>query len=187
MKRAATLTVLTLMLLAIGACAKKKEPTPAEATLTKVGQPAPAFSVTEVGGATFDLAAMRGKVVVVDFFATWCPPCREEMPRLEKDVWQRFEGPRFAMIALGREHTNEELADFGAKNGFTFPIAGDPGRGVYKHYATSFIPRTLVIGPDGTIIFQSFGFEAKDFDAMTATIARAVEALPPVSAAAASR
>ena len=187
MKRAATLTVLGLTLLALAACTKKTEPTPGEATLTRVGQPAPEFRVTEVGGDTFDLAALRGRVVLLNFFATWCPPCREEMPRLEKDVWQRFRGPRFAMVALGREHTNEELAGFGEKNGLTFPIAGDPGRGVYKHYASSFIPRSVVVGPEGTILFQTSGYDAKDFDAMIAAIARAVEAAPGVSAAAGSR
>src|SRR5262245_19495644 len=130
-----------------------------ESTLTRVGQESPAFEFTTLDGKRADLKSLRGKVVLVNFFATWCGPCMEEMPHVEKQVWQKFKDRNFAMVAIGREHENKELADFPKKRAVTFPIAGDPKRKNYSRYATQYIPRNYVIGADGKILFQSVGFD----------------------------
>ena len=135
-------------------------------TLTRVGQEAPGFECTTIDGTKVNLADMRGKVVVVNFFATWCGPCVAEMPHLEKQVWKKFKGDHFAMVALGREHENKELAEFRKKHGLTFPIAGDPGRKIFSRYATQSIPRSYVISADGRIAFQSIGYEEAEFKKM---------------------
>ena len=106
-----------------------EDPDPAKATRIKVGDEAPLFAVTTLDGAKFSLQEQRGKVVLVNFFATWCGPCLQEMPHLEKAVWQKYRGAKFAMIALGREHSNDEVRPFQKKTGFTFPMAGDVKRG----------------------------------------------------------
>lgn len=148
--------------------------TPEETVLVAVGDPAPGFELVTLDGETFNLEAQRGKVVLVNFFATWCPPCREELPYLENNIWRRFDPEVFALIVVGREENDEVIGPFVEKNGYSLPFAGDPDKVAYDQYATRFIPRNFVIGPDGTVLFQSQGFERADFDSMVAVIEQAV-------------
>ncbi len=173
-RRLALVGMLGTVLL-LGACGESGR-TPEETTLTKVGQEAPDFTATTLDGTSFHLAGERGKVVVLDFFATWCPPCREEMPHLEQQVWERFKGDHFAMLALGREHVDAELLPFVEEFGITFPVAADTKRDAFGLYAEEYIPRTIVVGPEGTILFQSTGYEPSEFQNMIGVIAKAVGA-----------
>jgi len=142
-----------------------------EDTLTRVGQIAPQFAVTTIGGDSLDLARLRGRVVLVNFFATWCPPCLQEMSLLEKKVWERFRDKGLVLVAVGREHTDDELKAFAKQKGFLLPMAADPQRKVYGKFATGFIPRNYLIDRQGQIAYQSIGFEEEEF----AALVRAVE------------
>jgi peroxiredoxin len=145
---------------------------------TKVGDKMPAISVQEISGSTFSLAREHGKVVVVNFWATWCPPCQVEMPRLEKEIWEKYKSrPDFAMVAIAREQSKETVAEFQKKHSaYTFPLAFDPHRAVYKLFADSGIPRTYVVGRDGKIAFQSLGYEPGDIGALDKAIQKALAA-----------
>jgi peroxiredoxin len=94
----------------------------------------------------------------------------EEMPHLEKDVWQKFKDKGLVMVALGREHKDEELKEFQKKRHLTLPVASDPERKVYGLFATKYIPRNYLISADGKIAFQSVGYDQKEFAAMIAQI-----------------
>ncbi len=155
-----------------------ENPDPAKSTRVQVGQTAPAFEVTTLDGKRFSLQEQRGKVVLVNFFATWCGPCLQEMPHLEKAAWQKHRGGKFAMIALGREHTNDELKPFQQKHGFTFPIAGDVKRGVYSQYADAYIPRSVLIDPRGQVIAHVVGNNARDVEQMLSLLAAELAKLP---------
>jgi len=150
--------------------------TPAETVLVAVGDAAPNFELTTLDGEVFNLEAQRGKVVLVNFFATWCPPCREELPFLEKEIWQRIDPEHFALIVVGREEDDDVIGPFVEKNGYSMRFAGDPDKAAYDRYATRFIPRNFVIGPDGTILYESQGFERPEFDRMVEVIEAAVAA-----------
>ena len=145
-----------------------------EGDRTQKGQMAPDFTITNLDGEVFKLSDMKGKVVLVNFFATWCGPCMKELPELEKQVWPRFKNENFKLISIGREHTNAELKKFRFKKKYTFPIAADPKRQIYARYAEKFIPRNYIIDKEGKIIFQSKGFSQKELDEMMIIIEKAL-------------
>ena len=134
-----------------------------EGTLTKVGQDVPAFKLTTIDDAKIDIKQLKGTLVLLNFFATWCPPCIAEMPHLEKEIWQKFKKDNFVVIAVGREHSTQELQDFKKKQGLTFPIAPDPKREIFTLFAKQNIPRNYLIDGSGKIIYQSIGYDEKEF------------------------
>ena len=166
--------VLLFLALAAGCAPAPEGPTPEEATLVHVGDVAPPFEVTTLDGTDFSLQAERGKVVVLSFFATWCPPCLEELPHLQKEVWERFRDSNFSLVAIGREHDVEELEPFVQEKGFTLPVAPDKDRSIFSAYAEAFIPRTLVVGPDGKVIYESSDYRPEEFARMIDVIAEAL-------------
>jgi len=174
------LAVFAVLLLALTGCANEPEmvvepeSTPEDTVLVKVGDTAPGFELTTLSGETFNLEANRGKVVLVNFFATWCPPCREELPYLEKQIFQAFDPEKLAVVVIGREEKDEVIQPFVDKHGYTVPFAGDPEMVAYSQYATRFIPRNFVIGPDGTVLYQSQGYEPHEFQEMVKLIEDAV-------------
>lgn len=167
---------LVLILDLLAGCAgysggDSSDPTAEETTLTKVGQMAPDFSVNDLDGQPFTLSQQKGKVVLINWFATWCPPCKEEMPHFQKEVWEIFgANPEFAMISVAREETAEVVAPFVEEFAVTWPFVLDPDRVAYARYAEAFIPRNHVVNRQGEIIFQSNGFERADFDEMIEVI-----------------
>jgi peroxiredoxin len=136
----------------------------AKSTLVKVGDNAPDFTCQTLSGDEFSLSMQKGKVVLVNFFATWCGPCLAELPHVEKEVFRKY-GDRkdFALIVIGREHTAQELDKFKKEKGLSFPMAADPKRGIYSKYAKEYIPRNFVVGKDGKIKWVSVGYSESDF------------------------
>jgi peroxiredoxin len=171
-----SLMLACVMLLTGGVANARTDDAFVDTARTKVGDRMPAISVEEVSGSTFSLANEKGKVVVVNFWATWCGPCQVEMPRLEKEIWEKYKSsPDFAMVAIAREQTQETVADFGKKHPvYTYPLAFDPNRAVYKQFADSGIPRTYVVGRDGKIVFQSVGYDEAHFDDLDKAIGKAL-------------
>jgi peroxiredoxin len=164
-KIAASLTLCAIALRVIGA-----EQPEFESSLTRVGQQAPDISWVTLDGQKWDNKSFHGKVVLINFFATWCGPCLQEMPRLQKEVWEKFKGKNFVMVAIGREHKIAELKEFQKKRELTLPTAADPERKIFARFATDQIPRDYVIGADGKIVFQSSGFTEAEFKEMLSVI-----------------
>jgi peroxiredoxin len=126
-------------------------------TLTKIGDPAPDFELKDIDGTSFRTADLRGKVVVLNFFATWCGPCNQELPHLQA-IWDEYQGHvDFRLLAVGRGETADKLRTFRRERGFSFPMAADPDASVYNRFASQSIPRTYLISRRGTILFQWTG------------------------------
>jgi peroxiredoxin len=127
-------------------------------TLTTIGQQAPDIEIMSIDGPTIRLSDLRGRVVLLNFFATWCGPCQMELPGLQT-IWDDLHGnDELRMFIIGREESAETVRAFKDKNGFTFPMASDLDRSAFGRFATESIPRTYLISRNGKIVYQCTGY-----------------------------
>lgn len=124
------------------------------------GDLAPDFTVQTADGSTFVLSEQKGKVVLLNFWATWCGPCVREMPAFEK-LHQEY-GEEVAILAVNCMEDKDTVDQFISDNGYTFPIAYDVEGEACIKYPSDGIPYTLVIGKDGTV--QNIYLGARDAD-----------------------
>ena len=120
--------------------------------LTRVGLNVPAFETITDEGVLFNIEQLTGQIVLINFFTTTCGLCVSEMSELEHQIWKKFKNDNFTMIALGREHIEEEIIEFRKKTQVTFPMAPDPDREIYGKFATMHIPRNIILDKEGKII-----------------------------------
>ncbi|HUS87230.1 MAG TPA: TlpA disulfide reductase family protein [Bacteroidales bacterium] len=134
-------------------------------TYTKVGDDAPTFRFMTIDGKEFNTAQLKGKVVMINFFATWCPPCKKELPVLQKNISEKYSNNSdFVLVVVGREHNAGELIKFAEDNKYMLPFAPDPERDIYSLFAEKTIPRNVIIDKNGKISFQSIGYTEGEFN-----------------------
>lgn len=164
-----------ILLLAVASCnIVFGQPADADA-LVKTGDIVPAFSFEIEKGKTVNITDYKGKLVLINFFATWCPPCRAELPEIQKQVWAKYkDNEKFTLLVFGREEDWDVLNAFKKKFKYTFPILPDMSRRIFSRFATQSIPRNVLIDGEGKIIYQSVGYDEKEFKAMLAIIDKAL-------------
>jgi len=117
----------------------------------KAGSVAPGFRLRALSGGTGDLGALRGRVVLVNFWATWCAPCVQEMPSLER--LHRTLGPEgLAVVGVNVDQDEKAVTDFVAQYGVSFPVLRDEGAHTAAAYRTTGYPETFIVGADGTLL-----------------------------------
>ncbi len=119
-------------------------------TGVQVGAPAPAFEAKDVDGAPMRLADLKGKVVVLNFWASWCAPCLAELPLLDA-LHGRLAGREALVLAMNVDTQRGPALGALRKLGLSLPVALDPKGTVVAEYSPPGLPATYVIGPDGTI------------------------------------
>ncbi len=122
------------------------------------GEKAAAFTLTDLRGDSVSMADLHGKVVFLNIWATWCAPCREEMPSMEK-LYERLHGDRdFVMLAVSQDTSSrDEVVAYIKKHGYHFDVLLDPKNAVAEAYKVSGVPETFIIDRQGRIVAHHSG------------------------------
>jgi len=126
---------------------------------------APDFALQDTGGKTHRLSDYRGKPVIINFWTTWCPPCREELPSMNR-AWHLLEKEGIAMLALNMGEDEDTIFIFSADYPTDFPILMDQSGEVIEQWPVKGLPTTYVIAPDGTIAYRAIGSREWDDKAL---------------------
>ena len=124
--------------------------------VVKVGDAAPDFTAKTIIGEEVRLSDYRGKVVMLQFTASWCRVCREEMPHIESEIWQKHkDNPNFVLLAIDRDEPIEKATHMVETIGITYPVALDPGAEIFSKYALpeAGVTRNVLIDANGKIIY----------------------------------
>ena len=174
--RGAAICCMALLFSASAALAQSLHPADERGYIVRVGDPVPDFELTSTEGQTFTRENLLGQAYVLQFTASWCGVCRQEMPHLEREVWQPNKGANFTLIGVDLDEPAEKVADFAQQMGITYPIAPDPEGTLFYQIAgpKSGVTRNVVVDANGNIVFLTRLFEAEEFEAMKSAIARVI-------------
>lgn len=137
--------------------------------IVRVGDVAPEMELELTDGQKVKLSDLRGKVVMLQFTASWCGVCRKEMPFIESDIWQKHKAnPDFALYGIDRDEPVETVKAFAEKTGVTYPLALDPGADHFAKYAErkAGITRNVLIDKEGKIVMLTRLFNEEEFSSL---------------------
>lgn len=140
--------------------------------IVSIGEKAPDFEINTIDGKSMMLSELQGKVVMLQFTASWCGVCRKEMPFIESEIWQEHKGKDFVVIGIDRDEPLETVQKFVEKTGVTYPMALDPNADIFGLYANkkAGVTRNVIIDKEGNIVFLTRLFNREEFDEMKAKI-----------------
>ena len=142
----------------------------AATTIIHAGDIAPDFTAEMLDGSNVTLSALQGKPTLLIFWATWCPPCRDELAHLQEGVLDVY-GDTINVLPLSRGEKREVVEEFITKMGYTFRVGLDQEQAAYNLYASNYIPRCFVIGRDGVVVYSGVGYD----EAVAAEVKEAID------------
>lgn len=137
--------------------------------LVRVGDTAPDFEMSLTNGDKVKLSDLRGKIVMLQFTASWCGVCRKEMPFIEKDIWLKHRNnPSFALFGIDRDEPLNKVKAFAKQTGITYPMALDPDADIFAKYADrkAGITRNVLIDKTGKIVMLTRLYNEKEFKSL---------------------
>jgi peroxiredoxin len=140
--------------------------------LVKVGDIAPDFQIREAGGKSYRLSDLKGKVVMLQFTASWCSVCRTEMPFIEKEIWLAWKNQGLVVLGIDRDEPEDKVLKFQKDIAVSYPLVLDPGAEIFGLFAEkeAGVTRNVIIDRKGKIIFLTRLFEREEFDEMKKVI-----------------
>ena len=136
--------------------------------IVNVAENSPDFTLDFPDGSQISLKDLKGQVTLLQFTASWCHVCREEMPYIEKEIWKVYKNMGLNVIGIDRDEPAEVVTSFAKEMEVTYPLALDPGADIFALFAdrNSGVTRNIILGPDGKIVFLTRLFEIQEFDQM---------------------
>jgi len=140
--------------------------------IVKLGQMAPDFTINYLDGTTKKLSDFRGKIVMLQFTASWCSVCRKEMPHIESKIWQPYKDKGLILLGVDRRETKEKVEMFAKEMNITYPLVLDEESKIFELYAApnAGVTRNVIVGKDGKIIFMTRLFDEVEFAEMVTII-----------------
>lgn len=136
--------------------------------IVQVGDTVPSFSLTDIHGQTFTDQSLLGQTYILQFTASWCSVCRQEMPHLEAEVWQPFQDRNFTLLGVDLDEPRDKVVKFAGQMGVSYPMCPDEKGAVFYSIAApkSGVTRNVVVAPDGRIAMLTRLFDEEEFARM---------------------
>jgi peroxiredoxin len=133
----------------------------------KIGSDMPEFTLMTLDGKSVSSDDLYGKVVLINFFATWCLPCNQELPLVETEIWAKYkDNENFMLLIIDREEKASIVKPHIEKKKWTMPFYLDEKKEVYTQFAVRFIPRNYLFDKEGRLVLQSMGFKKDEFEVL---------------------
>jgi len=162
-----TLAACLVLMLSVQSCFAQE---PGKGLTSLEGRPlASDFELQDIDGNTHRLSDYRGKALIVNFWATWCPPCREEMPSMQR-AWEKLEQEGILMLAVNVGEDDDTIFQFTANYPVEFPLLMDRDSTVIGEWPVRGLPTTFVVDPQGRLVYRAIGGRAWDDEDLLAPI-----------------
>jgi peroxiredoxin len=172
------ITFSTIVLITTSAFAQLKEIPkqnipPEYGYIVQQGQQVPEFEMTLADGKTVKASELKGKVVMLQFTASWCSVCRKEMPHIEKEIWQKHKANKnFALYGIDLDEPLDKVKKFASDIKITYPLALDPGGKIFYTFAApkAGVTRNVIIDKNGKIVYLTRLYNKQEFREMKEVI-----------------
>lgn len=141
-----------------------------------MGAELPDFVYQTADGKTLKSEDLFGKVVLVNFYASWCGPCKLELPFVQKDLWEKYKDNKdFYLMVIARQEGFDKIDEFKKNSGLDLPYFPDPKRDIYNLFAEKYIPRNYLFDKQGRLVLYSKGYKAEEFEELKKQIKELLE------------
>jgi len=141
----------------------------------QIGDKIPNLEMKDYKGRTVQLSELKGKLIIINMFATWCKPCIKEMNYLSNQLSSKYDKSQLEIISIGYDHLPIEIEYFLEDYDFEFTFIPDFGKELYKSLATTGVPRSIVLDKEGVIIAQKAGFHEEEFKLLVDKIKKLIK------------